>query len=78
MPQKNNFKIFYAMSIAWQLGFLIAVPIGCFIFLGFLSDNFFKTQPLFLIIGFLVGAVITVYEVYHLLVPLIKEQKNND
>lgn len=71
MSQKNNFKIFYALSLAWQLGFIVAVPLGGFLFLGFLVDKFFKTQPLFLIVGLLVGVIVTVYEVYHLLVPLI-------
>jgi F0F1-type ATP synthase assembly protein I len=76
MSQKNSFKTFYALSLAWQLGFLIAVPIGGFLFLGLLGDRFFKTEPLFLILGLLVGIIITVYEVYHLLIPLIKEKND--
>ena len=28
VSQKSNFKTFYALSVAWQLGFLIAIPIG--------------------------------------------------
>jgi len=72
MPQKNNFKTFYALSLAWQLGFLIAMPIGGFMFLGFLADNFLKTSPLLLIVGLFTGLAITVYEVYHLFIPLIK------
>jgi len=78
MSQKNNFKTFYALSIAWQLGFLIAVPIGGFLFLGVLGDKFFKTQPFLLLLGLLVGIVITIYEGYHLLAPLIKDQEEND
>ena len=75
MSTKNNFKTFYALSMAWQLGFLIAVPIAGFLFLGYLGDKFFKTSPLFLITGLVVGIVITIYEVYHSLIPLIKDQK---
>lgn len=79
MPHhKNNFKTFYALSIAWQLGFLIAVPIGGFMFLGFLTDDFFHSSPVFLILGFLVGIIVVIYEVYHLLVPLINKKKKND
>jgi len=77
MSQKNNFKTFYVLSIAWQLGFLIAVPIAGFIFLGAWVDNFFETKPLFLLSGLLVGIVITVYEVYHLLIPLISDKINS-
>ena len=74
MPQKNNFKIFYALSLAWQLGFLIAISIGGFLFLGILGDKFFKTQPFLSFLGLVVGIVITIYEVYHLLIPLIKDK----
>ena len=74
MPPPKNYKTFYALSIAWQLGFLIAFPIVGFLFLGLLIDNYFKTKPLFLILGTSVGILITFYEVYHILSPLIKEE----
>ena len=78
MSQKSNFKTFYALSLAWQLGFLIAIPIGGFLFLGVLGDKFFKTQPFLLLLGLLIGIIITIYEVYHLLTPLIKNKEKND
>ena len=78
MSEKGNFKTFYALSLAWQLGFLIALPIAGFLFLGFLGDKFFKTEPLLLLLGLLVGIIITIYEVYHLLIPLIKDKEKND
>ncbi|HHE67497.1 MAG TPA: AtpZ/AtpI family protein [Candidatus Parcubacteria bacterium] len=77
-PKKDYFKMFYALSLAWQLGFIIAVPIGGFLFLGFLADNFLKTKPLFLVIGFVAGFLITLYEVYHMFLPLINQKKEND
>lgn len=80
MPEseKDGFKTFYALSLAWQLGFLIAVPIGGFLILGFWLDKKFNTSPLSLIIGVILGIVITIYEVYHLLVPLIKNNQEKD
>ncbi len=78
MSKKNSFKTFYVLSIAWQLGFLISIPIAGFLFLGLLGDKFFKTYPLFLILGLVVGIIITVYEVYHLLIPIIKDKEEND
>ncbi|HDH31325.1 MAG TPA: AtpZ/AtpI family protein [Candidatus Wolfebacteria bacterium] len=77
MLQKSNFKTFYALSIAWQLGFLIAIPIVGFLFLGVLGDKFFKTQPFFLFLGLILGIVLTIYEIYHLFVPLIKDKRND-
>jgi F0F1-type ATP synthase assembly protein I len=75
MASKNSFKTFYAISWAWQLGFLIAVPLGCFLALGFWIDKIFNTAPFFLILGIIVGLVTAVYEVYHSLIPLIREKK---
>ncbi len=75
MEKKDNFKTFYALSLAWQLGFLIAVPIGGFLFLGVEADKFFNTSPLFLAAGLFAGITATIYEMYHLLVPLIEEKK---
>ena len=79
MPEKKNgFKLFYAVSLAAQLGFLIAFPIAGFILLGILGDRMFGTSPLLLAAGGLIGAAATVYEVYHFLVPLIKDDKDEN
>ena len=76
MSSQNNFKTFYAISFAWQLGFIIAIPIAGFIFLGFIADGFLSTQPVLLITGFIVGVIITVYEIYHMLIPIIKNKND--
>jgi len=70
---KNGFKIWYAVSFAFQLGFLIVVPIGGFMLLGLWGDRSFYTAPFLLIAGIVVGVIITAYEVYHLLDPLIRK-----
>jgi len=76
MPSfKNSFKTFYAISFAWQLGFFIIIPVAVFLSLGFLADNFFKTKPLFLIVGIVVSFIAIIYGVYFLLRPLIKNPK---
>lgn len=75
MAKNNNFKKFYAVSFAWQLGFLIIFSLGGFMFLGFEADKHFNTSPLFLILGLLVGLAVSIYETYHMLIPLIKEEK---
>ena len=78
MRKKDNFKTFYALSIAWQLGFIVAVPIGGFLFLGFWGDRLFGTAPVLLIVGIFAGIAVTVYEVYHLLIQLIKDKDKKD
>ena len=78
MSEKDNFKTYYALSLAWQLGFLIAAPVAGFLFLGFLADKFLGTHPFLLITGMIVGIIITIYEVYHLFIPLIENEQKND
>ncbi len=78
MPKKNEFKIFYAVSFAWQLGFLIIAPIGGFLLLGYWLDNIFGASHLFLIIGIITGIAITVYEVCHMLAVLIHNDDNDE
>jgi len=77
MSKKDNFKVLYALSLAWQLGFLIAVPFAVFLWLGILADKALGTRPLFLILGLFAAIAITAYEVYHWLIPLIKKQKKD-
>ena len=54
MSKKENFKTLYAISLAWQLGFLIIIPIGGFLLLGLWGDKLLNTQPFFLITGILI------------------------
>ncbi len=82
MSEKNGFKVFYAISIALQLGFVIVFSIIGFLWLGVWADKAFGTSPLFLLTGVIVGITITIYETYHMLTPLIKnnskDKKEND
>jgi len=70
----TGFKVFYAVSFAFQLGFLVVVPIGGFMFLGLLGDKYFHTKPLLFIAGIIIGIIIAVYEVYRFLIPLIEKK----
>jgi len=78
MPKKNESKFFYALSLGLQLGFMIIVPIGGFIFLGVWLDGKFNSLPLFSIVAIILGITITAYEIYHMLIPLIEDQNKND
>lgn len=72
MSRKDTIKTFYAISFAWQLGFLIVFAILGFLLLGRFIDSLVGTTPLFSIIGFFVGFSVTLYEVYHMLTPILK------
>ncbi len=73
MAKANEFiKIAYAVSLAMQLGFLIAIPIALFLFLGLWLDDALHTGPALFIAGVLVGLGATGYEVYHSILPLLR------
>jgi len=78
LPSKNNAeKTLYALSLAWQLGFLIAVPLGGFLLLGYWIDTVLQTKPLVLLIGLALGGIVTCYELYHVLTPFIKKDPSH-
>ncbi len=52
---KRNFKFFYLLSLALQLGFFIVIPLIGFLFLGIFLDKKLSTSPLFTIILFIFG-----------------------
>ena len=65
-PNKNHpyNLLFYTLSTALQLGFLIIIPIMLFFFVGLYLDKYLLTTPLFLIIGITAGFGISFYYVY--------------
>lgn len=69
----NKFQLWYAISLAFQLGFLIVVPLSGFMLLGFWGDNLLHSSPWFLLAGTLIGLGLTIYETYYFLLPLIKK-----
>ena len=69
----SGFKTWYAISFAFQLGFIVVIPLAGFILLGLGIDKILNTFPLFLLAGVVAGFVMTIYEVYHFLAILIKE-----
>lgn len=75
-PKNTKFQLFYALSLAYQLGFIIVVPIGIGMLAGFWLDSKLTTRPFFLFVGLIFGIVTCMYEVYHVLIPFFK--KNNE
>jgi F0F1-type ATP synthase assembly protein I len=51
MAKKERFRFFYALTLAFQLGFLIAVPLAIFLWIGIYLDKKFSASPLFLILS---------------------------
>ena len=71
MNKEDGFKFSYALSLATQLGFLMASSITGFVLLGYWLDGKLGTSPILIIGGALIGIVLTIYEAYHMMKPLI-------
>ncbi|MEZ4104555.1 MAG: AtpZ/AtpI family protein [Candidatus Paceibacterota bacterium] len=72
IKEESGFKISYALSLALQLGFLIASSIVGFLGIGLWLDSVFETGPTFLLLGLVLGVVTSVYESYSLMKPFTK------
>lgn len=73
MKNKEQSKILAALSIAFELGFAIALPIVLFLLFGRWLDSLFHTSPLFLIIGILLGVSVAIISVYLLVQVFLDE-----
>ena len=67
-------KIFYAVSLGLELGFLIVVPLIFFLLLGLYFDRRFNTLPIFLLIAIIASLVATIFEVRHLILPFLEKR----
>lgn len=57
-------KQFSALSLAWNLGYTIAVPIVVFALLGRFLDKKLGTSPFLLLAGILLSVAISSWAVY--------------
>lgn len=59
-PRSNGNKSpspWLALKLAWELGYLIAIPVVVLGFGGAMLDNYIGTMPLFTLLGFAVAAL---------------------
>ncbi|ALM09569.1 MAG: hypothetical protein PeribacterA2_0175 [Candidatus Peribacter riflensis] len=66
-PRSDGSKgmgLMLSLRLAWNLGFIIAVPVAVFGFGGAYLDKYLQTTPIFVITGFVLAIVLTVIGVY--------------
>ncbi|MFH1838119.1 MAG: AtpZ/AtpI family protein [Candidatus Kuenenbacteria bacterium] len=75
MNNKNNDKEnFWSMlSLAWELGYLIALPLVLFALLGRFLDKYFHTSPWLFLFGILLAIIISTRIVYKKTIKMIKQ-----
>ncbi len=76
MSQKkplDKSNAFSALSLAWELGYLIAIPLIIFALLGRWLDKIYHSSPLFLLIGVVFAFIITSVFIYQKTISLISQ-----
>ncbi|MFA5872010.1 MAG: AtpZ/AtpI family protein [Parcubacteria group bacterium] len=53
-----------AASLAWELGYIIAVPLVILALIGRYLDNKLGTSPWFLLVGILIAVFVSSYGIY--------------
>ncbi|MDO8469332.1 MAG: AtpZ/AtpI family protein [Candidatus Peribacter sp.] len=62
-----------SLRLAWNLGFIIAVPVGLFGFGGAYLDKHFGTSPIFVITGFALAIVLSGVGVYRKVKEILED-----
>ena len=75
---KNIKKSFgQALFLGSELGFLIALPLVVCILLGLFFDQKFDKFPVFLLMFIFIGIVLTIIDVYKLVLPFLEKRSLN-
>ncbi|MCD6412290.1 AtpZ/AtpI family protein [bacterium] len=70
---KEKKQVSYALFLAFQLGFLIVVPLIGFLFLGIFLDKKFNSSPIFLLLSIFLSFIFLFFEIRHFLLPIIRK-----
>jgi len=72
-PQKN-INIGYVIAMGSELGFLIAFPMIVCILLGIWLDRRLNTFPWILLASILIGMILTIVDVYKIVIPFLEKK----
>ena len=70
--QKESERAFSAWSLAFELGWQIAIPLVAFALLGRFADKYFDTSPWLLVSGVVVAAFSSSYLIYRKVSRILK------
>ncbi len=78
--KRTNREIFYALELVSKLGISVAFIAGSFVLLGLYLDNKFSTgrYHIFLFIGLALSVIVSIYDIYWLLEPVIGSEKRKN
>ena len=78
IPRGHGMTLLYAVLLTGQLGLLVALTVGGFLWLGYRIGVWLDSVPAFTVIGILFGLVITAIEIRYWLAPLLRLHSRHD
>ena len=75
-PIMADKSVWSALSLAWELGYLIAIPVALFGFGGAYLDTYFGTSPWCMLAGFVLAAALSFLAVMRKVKGIEKEQES--
>lgn len=77
--KENSFEsLVYPLSLVTQIGLVVSITVGALILGGKYLDDSLKTSPLFILLGGVLAFIISMYEVYLLVLPMVKKSEDSD
>lgn len=78
-PQKTKKnQTWSALSLAWQLGYSIAIPLVALALVGRILDKKFSTSPWFLLTGIFLSLIVSTFAVYYKTVKILGETERGN
>lgn len=77
--RRTNREVFYALELVSKLGISVALIAATFVIAGIQLDRMIPNRyHLFLIFGFILSIVVSLYDIYWLLEPIIGSEKRKN
>lgn len=77
--KRTNREIFFALELVSKLGISIALIAGSFVLAGIYLDKRFPSgYPVFTFLGLGLSIVVSIYDIYWLLEPIIGSEKRKN
>jgi len=77
--RRTNREVFFALELVSKLGISVAIIAAGFIWAGIYLDRMFgNTYHIFLVLGFVLSIIVSIYDIYWLLEPIIGTEKRKN
>lgn len=73
-PRSIRQDLFLAVRLAWNFGYIIAIPAAALGFGGAYLDKAWGTSPIFILAGFALALLLSGFGVYRKVKEIIREQ----